>query len=107
MAPARGKPKVTRPRVYARIRPMFGRDAGKPELFDIEESALTYVKEQEDVLEPRLGPERGGEKGERQREKRGGRGAGRGCFEGGGLLGPHGAWRQGRWRRHEGIVPGA
>jgi hypothetical protein len=25
---------------------MFGRDAGKPELFDIEESSLTYVKEQ-------------------------------------------------------------
>lgn len=25
---------------------MFGRDSGKPELFDIEESSLTYVKEQ-------------------------------------------------------------
>lgn len=58
MAPARvGKPKVTRPRVYARVRPMFGRDAGKPELFDIEESSLTYVKE-EGALCPHL-PARG------------------------------------------------
>jgi len=46
MAPGRAKPKVTRPRVYARVRPMFGRDAAKPELFDIQDSSLTYVKEE-------------------------------------------------------------
>ena len=38
--------KATRPRVYARIRPMFGRDAGQPELFDITDTTLSYEKEE-------------------------------------------------------------
>ncbi|EOD18487.1 hypothetical protein EMIHUDRAFT_196787 [Emiliania huxleyi CCMP1516] len=47
MRPSRGaKPKITRPRVYARLRPMHGRDAGKPELFQIDETSLSYVKEE-------------------------------------------------------------
>ena len=36
--------KATRPRVYARIRPMFGRDAGQPELFKITNNSLEYRK---------------------------------------------------------------
>ena len=39
--------KATRPRVYARLRPMFGRDAGQPELFNIVDgTALEYRKEE-------------------------------------------------------------
>ena len=38
-------PKVTRPRVYARVRPMFGRDAGEAELFTISPNDLEFKKE--------------------------------------------------------------
>ena len=45
MAPSKGG-KATRPRVYARLRPMFGRDAGQPELFNVVDgSVLEYRKE--------------------------------------------------------------
>jgi len=45
MAPKAGK--ATRPRVYARLRPMFGRDAGQPELFSIQQgTSLEYRKEE-------------------------------------------------------------
>ena len=40
-----GKNKATRPRVYARVRPMFGRDAGQEELFTITDTSLEYQKE--------------------------------------------------------------
>ncbi len=40
-----GKAKPTRPRVYARLRPMFGRDAGQPVLFTVVGEALEYKKE--------------------------------------------------------------
>ena len=36
---------VTRPRVYARVRPMFGRDAGEAELFTISQTGLEFKKE--------------------------------------------------------------
>ena len=39
------KSKTTRPRVYARVRPMFGRDAGQPELFQMTDSELEYKKD--------------------------------------------------------------
>ena len=39
------KPIANRPLVYARLRPMFGRDAGKPELFQITEKTLSIRKE--------------------------------------------------------------
>lgn len=43
----RGAPvkKATRPRVYARLRPMFGRDAGQPVLFTVQDQSLEYRKE--------------------------------------------------------------
>ena len=44
--PPKKSAKATRPRVYARIRPMFGRDAGQPELFDITDTTLSYEKEE-------------------------------------------------------------
>jgi hypothetical protein len=37
--------KITRPRVYARLRPMFGRDAGQLELFSATDTALEYRKD--------------------------------------------------------------
>ena len=38
---------ATRPRVYARLRPMFGRDAGQPELFTVVDgTSLDYRKEE-------------------------------------------------------------
>ena len=41
------KAKATRPRVYARLRPMFGRDAGQPELFTVVDgTSLDYRKEE-------------------------------------------------------------
>ena len=41
------KGKATRPRVYARLRPMFGRDAGQEPLFKVEDGcALEYKKEE-------------------------------------------------------------
>ena len=39
------KATASRPRVYARIRPMFGRDAGQPELFTVSQQALEFKKE--------------------------------------------------------------
>ena len=44
--PPKKSAKATRPRVYARIRPMFGRDAGQPELFNITDTTLSYEKEE-------------------------------------------------------------
>ena len=35
----------TRPRVYARVRPMFGRDADSKALFTIGSNTLEYTKE--------------------------------------------------------------
>mmetsp|Transcript_8106 Transcript_8106/g.20105 ORF Transcript_8106/g.20105 Transcript_8106/m.20105 type:complete len:1749 (-) Transcript_8106:113-5359(-) len=41
--------KVTRPRVYARLRPMFGRDAGKAELFTATPTSLEYRKDDGEI----------------------------------------------------------
>ena len=38
--------KATRPRVYARVKPMVGADAGKSELFTITDNQLEYTKEE-------------------------------------------------------------
>ena len=47
-----GKSRPTRPRVYARLRQMFGRDEGKPELFTVGDSdtSLAYRKHEVSVV---------------------------------------------------------
>ena len=44
-----GGGKGTRPRVYARLRPMFGRDAGQPELFTIVDGTRLEYKKDDDA----------------------------------------------------------
>ena len=43
---AKAAVKATRPRVYARVKPNVGEDAGQAELFTITDTTLEYVKEE-------------------------------------------------------------
>ena len=38
--------KATRPRVYARVKPNIGEDAGAAELFTVDDTSLEYLKEE-------------------------------------------------------------
>ena len=43
---ARAAVKATRPRVYARVKPNIGEDAGAAELFTVYDTSLEYLKEE-------------------------------------------------------------
>jgi len=43
---ARAAVKATRPRVYARVKPNIGEDAGAAELFTVTDTTLEYLKEE-------------------------------------------------------------
>ena len=43
---AKAAVKATRPRVYARVKPNVGDDAGAAELFTIDDTTLEYIKEE-------------------------------------------------------------
>jgi hypothetical protein len=43
---AKAAVKATRPRVYARVKPNVGEDAGAAELFTITDTTLEYLKEE-------------------------------------------------------------
>ena len=48
--------KATRPRVYARVKPLIGDDAGKTELFTITDNSLEYKKDGEGAHACSLSP---------------------------------------------------
>ena len=50
---AKAAVKATRPRVYARVRPMVGEDAGAAELFTVTDTTLEYVKEEGAAIAPK------------------------------------------------------